>query len=170
MIRKSVLWLMMAVGMAAFTMLPASAQEEWPPPVGEEWCARTQGFWKNHPDDWPVEDFFDIRLNSFAGATQAELIDKLNQPVKQDIIVILIKQLIAAQLNVLKASALGFYPVDGEWVNDLISEADAALTAFQETGLFDWLEIEAVKDKLDTFNNSEACAPMGGGGDLPPAS
>jgi len=171
MLKRSALWLMMVIGMVMFVVGPVSAQEEPPPPVGEEWCARTQGFWKNHPEEWPVDDNFgyDIGLASFPGATREELIGELNRPVKQDTTVILTKQLIAAKLNVLKASDLGLYMVDGETVNDLIMQADIALAVYKEGGGFDWLEVEAVKDKLDTFNNSEACATIGGGGgDFPP--
>jgi hypothetical protein len=152
--------------MATFAMVTVNAQELPEPTEGEEWCVRTQGFWKNHSDEWPAFTDIGVGLFYFAGAAQDELIGELKQPVRKDVTLILIKQVIAAQLNVLKAPSLANYVVDGEMVGDLIGRADPALI----NGDFDWLVIESVKDKLDTFNNSEVCAPTGSnGGDLPPA-
>ena len=56
---------------------------------------RTQGFWKNHPNDWPVDEL-DLGTESY---DQAALSVILNQPVQGNGLVSLAKQLIAAKLN-----------------------------------------------------------------------
>jgi hypothetical protein len=61
-------------------------------PVG---CAYTQGYWKNHPDVWPVDS---LTLGTVSYA-EAQLLAILNQPVKGNGLVSLAHQLIAAKLN-----------------------------------------------------------------------
>lgn len=58
-------------------------------------CVLTQGYWKNHPGDWPVEgltlggDYY----------SKSDLIGILKQPVKGNGLISLAHQLIAAKLN-----------------------------------------------------------------------
>ncbi len=58
-------------------------------------CPLGQGYWKNHPSDWPV-DTLTLGTVSY---TQEELLSILNTPVKGDASLILAYQLIAAKLN-----------------------------------------------------------------------
>jgi hypothetical protein len=59
-------------------------------------CPLSQGYWKNHPEDWPV-DFLVIGGRVY---TKAELLTILLMPTQGNATLILMKQLIAAQLNV----------------------------------------------------------------------
>ncbi len=65
-----------------------------------EYCNHTPGFWKNHPDSWPVESL-EIGCDSY---TKAELISILNMPIKHNKLLIMVHHLIAAKLNVLAGS------------------------------------------------------------------
>lgn len=59
-------------------------------------CTLTQGYWKNHPDAWPVSS---LKLGSVT-YTKDELIAILKTPVKGNGLIQLAHQLIAAKLNV----------------------------------------------------------------------
>ncbi len=65
-----------------------------------EACNFTPGYWKNHPEDWPMADF------AVGGEdyVQSELIEILQRPVRGDATVILAHHLIAAMLNVMGGS------------------------------------------------------------------
>lgn len=102
-------------------------------------CPRSQGYWMNHPEAWPVEELV------IGGEihTKMELLGKLYSPPYGAMEIILIKQLIAAKLN--KSAGADTSSID--WV---IEEADACL----EFGYCSKDELEYLKDKLDRFNNS----------------
>jgi hypothetical protein len=59
-------------------------------------CTYTQGFWKNHPEVWPVAG---LTLGAVP-YTQAELLAILGQPAAGNGLVSLAHQLIAAKLNI----------------------------------------------------------------------
>lgn len=59
-------------------------------------CTLTQGFWKNHPDSWPVDSLF-LGGNEY---TEAELLQILTTPDGGNGLLILAKQLIAAKLSI----------------------------------------------------------------------
>lgn len=80
-----------------------------------EYCNYTPGFWKNHPDAWPVESL-DIGCDNY---DKAELIAILETPVKHDKLLIMVHHLIAAKLNVLAGS--------DDSIMDAISDGDALL-------------------------------------------
>ena len=102
-------------------------------------CPRSQGYWKNHPESWPV----DALLIGDELYTKDELLVKLKSPPKGDMELILIKQLIAAKLN--KAAG-----ADTDSIDEVIDQADECL----ETGDCSRNRLEDLKDKLDRFNNS----------------
>jgi hypothetical protein len=62
-------------------------------------CTFTQGYWKNHPDQWPVSS---LTLGTGPGVsyTVAELLQIFNEPVNSNGLVALAHQLIAAKLNI----------------------------------------------------------------------
>jgi hypothetical protein len=66
------------------------------PPEAGDGCTLTQGFWKNHEEDWPVDEL------TIGGATydKQELLDLFDTPPKGDKSMILAHQLMAAMLNV----------------------------------------------------------------------
>ena len=111
----------------------------------------TIGYWKNHPEAWPVDS---IELGGVV-YTRDQAIALMKQPVRGDITIALVAQLIAAKLNVLVGN-------DGSCVADTIVAADAYLVAHplgskpkgadKSTG-------EALKTTLDEYNNGRLCAP-----------
>ncbi len=122
-------------------------------------CPLSQGYWKNHPDDWPVEDltiggiFYD----------KATLITILKTPPKKgNSYLILGHQLIAALLNIANGSNPGF-------INDTLAAADAALTGVDLTSEFQKDSgMNALASILDDYNNRELtpdCNDPEAGGD-----
>lgn len=81
-------------------------------------CTYTQGYWKNHPEEWPLDN---IDLGSVT-YTRDESIAILEAPPCCDATLILAHQLIAAKLNV----ANGADPSDAA---ETIADADTWLTA-----------------------------------------
>jgi hypothetical protein len=84
----------------------------------EDGCHFTPGYWKNHPDAWPVTTL------SLGGISygQAQLLDILDQPVRRDPTIILAHHLIAAKLNVLNGAS--------DSINDEIAAADNLLMMY----------------------------------------
>jgi hypothetical protein len=82
-------------------------------------CPKTQGYWKTHPEAWPVSSL------TLGGKvyTQAELLKVLKAPTQGDASLILAKQLIAAKLNVADGA-------DASPVSSTIAHADALLSSF----------------------------------------
>ena len=80
-------------------------------------CTRSQGYYKNHPDDWPVQS---LTLGTVA-YTQTQLLAILGRPVKGNGLISLAKQLIAAKLN---AAAGAYVPPS---VVTAIADADALI-------------------------------------------
>jgi hypothetical protein len=103
-------------------------------------CPRSKGYWKNHPEAWPVDEL----LIGGELYTKDELLVKLKSPSKGDMELILIKQLIPAKLN--KAAG-----ADTSSIDRVIHQADDCL----ESGDCSRNTLEDLKDKLDRFNNSE---------------
>jgi hypothetical protein len=79
-------------------------------------CTLAQGFWKNHPDAWPVSSLT-LGTSSY---TMAELLAILDEPVGGNGLIALARQLIAAKLNV----ASGANP---SAISSAIAAADALI-------------------------------------------
>jgi hypothetical protein len=79
---------------------------------GDHDCVFTQGYWKNHPEAWPVQEL------ALGGRTysQDELLAIFHTPVKGNGLVSLAHQLIAAKLNVANGGAVS--------INVSIEDAD----------------------------------------------
>ena len=82
-------------------------------------CPLGQGYWKNHPDAWPVNS---LMLGSQT-YTNAELLNILNTPVGGDASLILAHQLIAARLSIANGS-------DPTPVSGTLTDADSLLSMF----------------------------------------
>jgi hypothetical protein len=82
-------------------------------------CPLTQGFWKTHPEEWPVTS---LTLGSQT-YTQAELLSILNTAITSNVSLVLARQLIAAKLNV--ANGADSAPISGTLAN-----ADTLLSGF----------------------------------------
>ena len=112
-----------------------------------ELCTFTPGFWKNHPEHWPV-----------AGLTigghyypMEELLDIFDWPTRKHIERKLFHHLVAAMLNVLIGSAMGD-------IEDHIMDADdffAAHPLGSDIGKFDELLSVRLKRPLVAYNEIE---------------
>lgn len=124
-----------------------------PPTLAQEdpGCTLTQGFWKTHPEAWPVE----MMIVGGDPYTKDQLIGLLKTPPRGDATYILAKQLIAAQLNVMSGA-------DSAVLGTLLADAEAWLT---EQGLGSWPRGEAraagtdMARQLDEFNNGLSGVP-----------
>src|SRR5215813_7056169 len=114
-------------------------------------CPLGQGFWKNHPDTWPVTS---LTLGSQT-YTQAELLALFDTPPSGDSSVILAHQLIAAKLNI----ANGSKPAR---IRSAIADADKLLSQFSgklpyNGGTSSDIGQQMVNDAnvLDRYNNGD---------------
>jgi hypothetical protein len=114
-----------------------------PPPDG---CTFTQGFWKNHEEDWPVTS---LTLGTVT-YTQDQLLAILRRPVRGNGLVSLAHQLIAAKLNIAAGA-------DPSAISASIAAADAAIGALVippvGSGSLSPSSVSALVDALDDYNN-----------------
>lgn len=133
----------------------ASSTEEG----GEEECAYTQGYWKNHPESWTVDS---LTLGSVQ-YSKAQVLGIFGQPVQGNGLVALAHQLCAVKLNI----ANGSYAGD---INDEVAAADALIGSLVVppvgSGSLHPSATSALVGALDDFNNHGGCEP-GGGDDEP---
>lgn len=121
-------------------------------------CPLGQGYWKNHPDDFPVTSL-SIGCQTY---TQAELLAILGTPVRGDASLILADQLIAAKLNIFNGS-------DPTPISATISQADALLCTFSGKLPYDVApssaagqQMTALASTLDDYNSgllTPECGP-----------
>lgn len=115
----------------------------------EEGCTFTQGFWKNHPEAWPVSS---LTLGSVS-YTDVQLGAIFDEPVSGNGLISLAHQLIAAKLNI----ANGASSTD---VGDDIDAADALIGALVVppvgSGHLDPDTTSALVDALTDFNEGIA--------------
>jgi hypothetical protein len=105
-----------ATATATFTPTPTATATATPTPLV---CPQGQGYWKNHPDAWPV-NMLTLGSQTY---TKTELLRILNTPVGGDASLILAYQLIAAKLNIANGT-------NGTPVSSTIADADAVLSLF----------------------------------------
>jgi hypothetical protein len=117
-------------------------------PVG---CVFTQGYWKNHPEAWPVTE---LQLGNVT-YTQQQLLDILHQPVRGNGLVLLAHQLIAAKLNVANGA-------DASCIQQTIADADALIGDLVVppvgTGYLAPRDVSPLADTLDQYNEGFLCA------------
>ena len=109
-------------------------------------CPYTIGFWKNHPDEWPVE-YLEI---GGVGYYQDDLLPILRKANAKDATSMLAAQLIAAKLNMLN----GAYTPQS--ILDTIADADTFLSIHplgSNPRGSDRSYALMLKDTLDYFNN-----------------
>lgn len=104
-------------------------------------CHFTPGYWKNHPEAWPVTSL------TIGGVTydQAQLLVILNTAIRKDPTYILAHHLIAAMLNVANGA--------DDSINGAIAEANALLTTYPIGSM----PTGAAKDEIISVKN-ELCA------------
>jgi hypothetical protein len=115
-------------------------------------CTYTQGYWKTHPEAWPVAS---LTLGSVV-YNQAQLLSIFNQPAAGNGLLILAHQLIATKLNV----AMGADPTP---VAADIANADALIGALVIPPVgADYLApatVNATASALDNYNNGNTTVP-----------
>lgn len=111
-------------------------------------CPRSQGFWKTHSDAWPV-DSLAIGGTLYSGE---QLLAVLNKPVQGNAVLILAKQLIAAELNIANGS-------DPTPIAAARADAHALLTGVDitsdvvRTNTTTGKSMTSTAGVLDTYNN-----------------
>ncbi len=112
---------------------------------GQEGCTLTQGFWKNHPEAWPVAALT-LGATSY---TQEELIAILMTPPGGDASLILAHQLIAAMLNVENGATTSDAIADAQaWMSAHAAALPAGVHASTDAGA----DAVAIADRLAAFN------------------
>ncbi len=108
-------------------------------------CTLTQGYWKNHPDAWPVDS---LTLGTVT-YSKADLLVILTTPVKGNGLVQLAHQLIAAKLNLAAgaddASVEASIDAADDLIGSLVIGEDSLETA----------DTSELTGKLDAFNNGD---------------
>lgn len=110
----------------------------------------TIGYWKNHPEAWPVTSLV-LGAVTF---TQADAISILKRAPRGDDSLIMAQQLIAAKLNVAMGAC-------HDCVDATISAADAWLQSHGgvASGVRSWDNGEPLHDTLTDYNEGNLCAP-----------
>lgn len=114
----------------------------------------TPGYWKNHPEAWPVE-VITVGGIEYSKALAIEIMDG---PVQGDKTVTLFKALVAAMLNVKDCN-------DGNCVKQTIMMADTWMATYGPVGSgvkassIAWVQGEPLYETLDNYNNGMLCAP-----------
>ena len=119
----------------------------------------TPGYWKNHPDAWPVDEI------TIGGETytKGEAIKWMKQPDKKDKTITMFRALVCAKLN-------GLIGNDDSCVADTIDEADTWMATNGPVGSgvkaggkdSPWRDGEPLYLMLDDYNNGLLCAPSRG--------
>jgi hypothetical protein len=154
---KKVLVVLIVLVLGLLALSSASASATGCPPG----CTRTPGFWKNHPEAWPVE------MITVGGVTYTKdaAIAIIKTPERGDKTYTLFRAFVAARLNQFVGADTSC-PIPPRWtVQDLIWQADDWLMyhppgdgvrgssdAWQ--GLGEWKY-----EWLDAYNNGDLCVP-----------
>lgn len=124
------------------------------PPPGGDPCPRSQGYWRNNPDEWPVDSLTlgQVQYNS------EQLMALFKRPPSGDASMILAHQLIAAKLNVAAGS-------DAEPIQSTIAAADALLSGSLPLGVKPssptGRQMTELASVLDAYNNGKLTADCG---------
>jgi cysteine-rich repeat protein len=120
----------------------------------DEGCTFTQGYWKNHPEAWPVTS---LSLGATV-YTQEQLLAIFDEPVAGNGLVALSHQLIAVKLNIANGAP------DDE-IADAVEDADALIgdlvTPPVGDGFLETSVTSELNDTLEQFNSEgpEDCEP-----------
>ena len=135
------------------TVTPSGTPTATPTPSGTPGaCVRGQGFWKNHPDQWPVTE---LQLGNVT-YNQQQLLDILHEPVRGNGLLILAHQLIAAKLNIAAGA-------DPSCIKETIAAADALIGDLVIPPVGDGYlrprDAAPLAGILGRFNEGHMCAP-----------
>jgi hypothetical protein len=131
------------------------AAEPGPSPSPSTEGARSPGYWKNHPEAWPVDT---ITIGGIA-YSRAEALEMLNAKGGSDRSTTMFSHLLATRLNLLSGT-------EAACIEDTVDAADAWLAEFPpesdvKANSAAWKTAEKWKDMLDAYNNGQLCAPKG---------
>jgi len=116
---------------------------------GGQGCVYSLGYWKNHPDAWPV--------NSLALGNEtyvrAELLDLSNGPAGGDTSLILARQLIAARLNVANGADHSIVAATIGAANTWLANYAGKLPYDVSPSLPEGQAAVALADTLERYNN-----------------
>ena len=123
-------------------------------PCATTGCTLTQGYWKNHPESWPVTSMA-LGTTTY---TQTQLLNILKQPVKGNGLVSLAHQLIAAKLNVANGAS-------GAVIAASIASADTTIGSLVVppvgNGSLSTSSVCSLVSALDQYNNGLATGGPG---------
>lgn len=147
-----------AVAIIALTGMSSSALACWCEPG-----TGSPGYWKNHPEAWPVEE---IVIGGVTYGIEAA-IAIMDMPVKGDKSITMFTSLVAAKLNVIAIAEGGSKCGVSYCLSPgCIDEADQWLVTFQvgsgqKANEEPWQHShgEALYECMDDFNNGRLCAP-----------
>ena len=143
-----------AEGTADAAESPRSADLEASTKPASQNCTFTIGYYKNHPDAWPVGSLT-LGNNNY---TAAELLAILNTPAGGNGLLILAHQLIAAKLNVAGGAdptpVAGFIATADGLIGNLIVPPTGGSTDFLNPS-----DVQATADALDSYNNGNSGVP-----------
>ena len=126
-------------------------------------CVFGFGYWKNHPQVWPVTE---LQLGNVT-YTQDQLLSIMHEPVHGNGLVSLAHHLITAKLNV----ASGANP---SCIQQTIADADALVGDLVVPPVGDGFlapgDVNALKDTLEDYNEGNLCAPSCDNGGSPTPS
>lgn len=110
-------------------------------------CTYTQGYWKNHPDAWPVSSL--VLGTNGKSYTKSQLIAILKTPVRGNGLISLAYQLIAAKLNVANGA-------DPSAVAAYITQADQMIGSLTiPNGMLPTALTSGLAGQLDAYNNGK---------------
>jgi hypothetical protein len=115
-------------------------------------CVFGFGYWKNHPEAWPVTE---LQLGNVT-YTQEELLAIMHEPVRGNGLISLAHHLITAKLNVANGA-------DPSCIQQTIADADALIGDLVVPPVGDGYlaprDVNALKDTLEDYNEGHLCAP-----------
>jgi hypothetical protein len=115
-------------------------------------CVFGFGYWKNHPQAWPVTE---LQLGNVT-YTQDQLLAIMHEPVRGNGLISLAHHLITAKLNVANGA-------DPSCIQQTIADADALIGDLVVPPVGDGYlaprDVNALKDTLEDYNEGQLCAP-----------
>lgn len=128
------------------TPTPTNTPTPTATPTPATGCTLTQGYWKNHPSDWPVSS---LTLGTVS-YTKDQLLTILKTPVKGNGLISLAHQLIAAKLNIASGAS-------GGAITSAITDADNLIGGKVippvGSGFLSTASTAGLTGSLDNFNN-----------------
>ena len=115
-------------------------------------CVFGFGYWKNHPQAWPVTE---LQLGNVT-YTQDQLLAIMHEPVRGNGLISLAHHFITTKLNVANGA-------DPSCIQQTIADADALIGDLVVPPVGDGYlaprDVNALKDTLEAYNEGQLCAP-----------